>query len=296
MKKALVLVFILASVLLAACGNDSEKKSQNNDKDKNTITENPTAETTPTDVPSPNEEPVNNEDQTELEKADEELAEQVRIVIEAGASDVDPFLELSEALSGTTDAVNIFNLSNNGLEALCICPSMQSFIDDNFGDRLKNGNIFQSEKYKNNQYIISVKNLTTAEGKAYALQIEGHWKAESSEEAFLESLDEETAEELRHFIEIELADIDTYDEMEAALGDALGYREMFVLTSDGLRYLSNLPEIKKRLNNNYGDTLSKGNCFKSKKYKNREYIISVKLPAKSKDAMQIVGIWTTYSE
>lgn len=166
MKKALVLVLIVAAVLLAACGNKSEK--QDNGTEKNTV--NPTTETTPTDVPSPTEAPF---DQAQLEKADEELAEQVRTVIEVGSADIEPYDELNTALAGTMDDVKIFVLSDTGLEAFYTCPSMQSFIDDNFGDKLKSGNLFQSEKYNDRKYLITAHNLT-ADGAA--LQLVGRWE------------------------------------------------------------------------------------------------------------------------
>ena len=114
---------------------------------------------------------------------------------------------------------------------------------------------------------------------------------DSEEEALRESLDEEAAEEVRHCIEIALAPIETYDEMEAALGDAADYVKVFSLINAGLQYYRDLPAMHKVLTDVYADKLDKGDFFKSEKYKNSEYIITVKLPEKPKDAMTVKGTW-----
>ena len=69
-------------------------------------------------------------------------------------------------------------------------------------------------------------------------------------EAEYEEYDENAAEEVRYHIEICLASIETYDEMIAAiemitaLAGTTDYKEVFVLTNDGLKYLVDLPKMK----------------------------------------------------
>ena len=287
-------MLILTSVLLfAACGNKSDENDKKDNSGKDAVTTSPTA-TSPTSDPTPPEEidiaALINQGIKEEEEADEQFAEEVRHIIEVGAADVDQFFELDDFLSGKTDAVEIFVLTDKGLNALYTCPSMQSFIKDVYGNELKGRNFFQSTKYKYQKYIITAKSLS-ADGAA--LLIEGHWDSGSAEEAYLEELDEDAAEEVRHCIEITLAEILAYDEMEAALAGTTDFVDMFVLSDNGLEYLKDLPNMQESLESVYNDSLYKGNLFKSAKYKNKKYTVSVKLPDPENinysNAMTVIG-------
>lgn len=293
MKKAFVLMLVLASVLLlAACGNKSDENDKKDTNGKDAVTTSPAA-TSPTSDPTPIEEidieALINQGIKEEEEADEQFAEEVRHIIEVGASDVDQFFELEDFLSGKTDAVEIFVLTDKGLEALYTCPSMQSFIKDVYGNKLNDGNLFQSTKYEYQKYIITAKSLS-ADGAA--LLIEGHWDAGSAEEAYREELDEDAAEEVRHCIEIALAaEIETYEEIIGALAGATDSVDLFVLSDNGLEYLKDLPNMKKSLESVYNDQLYKGNLFKSQKYKQKKFVITVKALTPDGGALQIDGHW-----
>ena len=96
--------------------------------------------------------------------------------------------------------------------------------------------------------------------------------------------------------------------MIAALAGTTDYKEMFVLTNDGLKYLTDLPKMKEYLDEEFADraskgrldyisvdSLSEGNFFKSEKYKKAEYFIMLKLPGEKSSALEVRGKWNSDS-
>lgn len=114
-------------------------------------------------------------------------------------------------------------------------------------------------------------------------------KEESRKEKTQQGTDENSAEALRHYIEMLVNDGEIHEEIVAILGDNSSERELIRLNRNGIKFCLDTPKLQAVLTTEYGEQLN-GSFFKSEKYKKQTFVVTIKTNGGSFGTM-VNGKW-----
>ena len=112
---------------------------------------------------------------------------------------------------------------------------------------------------------------------------------EDRKEKTYRATDENSAESLRHYVEIQTSDKDINEELVAIVGYDSSERNLIRIDKNGIEYCLNTPKLKEAIEREYGEQLN-GGFFKSVKYKAKTLVITLKLNGEYSSAT-VCGKW-----
>ena len=125
-------------------------------------------------------------------------------------------------------------------------------------------------------------------GKKIKTKKEEARKEESQKEKVYRGTDENSAEELRHFIELLTYDKDILEELVAAIGYNSSERDFVRVDRNEIKFCLDAPKMKAAIMKEYGEL--NGIFFKSEKYRESTFVITIKTHSEYSNAT-VCGKW-----
>lgn len=146
MKKMMVILCVVAALSLVACGKGGDKDNE----------------------PTPKQEAVSEEEKN-LQKDDEDIAEEIRHTVEIAYADLAVYDDLAKAIGSSTSSVEILSWGSSGITYIVDVPNLKAAIEEVYEGKV-NSSAFQSTKYKSMKYVVSAKKNNGM------FDITGEWK------------------------------------------------------------------------------------------------------------------------
>ena len=146
MKKVMIILCVVVALSLVACGKGSDKDNE----------------------PTPKQETVSEEEKN-LQKDDEDMAEEIRHTVEIVYADLAVYDDLAKAIGSSTSSVEILSWGFSGITYIADVPNLKVAMEEVYEGKV-NSSVFQSTKYKSMKYVVSAKKNNRK------FDITGEWK------------------------------------------------------------------------------------------------------------------------